>query len=373
MELQEIQILLDKYLAGTASPDERIRVENWYENISPAEAQFSEQQLAALQTDMRTALATQIRKPKPLYWRWAAAAVLLIGLGIAFYNTRVEPEKGSLASTVIANDIPPGGNKAILTLADGAKIALDDAKDGKLDKEGHVLKKEDGLIAYTGANEGVKTAVAYNTVATPRGGQYAIVLADGTKVWLNAASFLKFPTSFSGKQRAVELYGEAYFEVAKNAAMPFRVISKAQTIEVLGTHFNVNTYDEEAQIKTTLLEGSVKVMSGTESAVLKPGDESDVEHNPFNKKASIEVRKALNVEGVIAWKNGFFQFEEADIKTVMNQISRWYDVSIEYEDRIPNEHYTGKVSRNVNVSQALRILKSSGINLKIEGKKIIVK
>jgi len=373
VELQEIQILLDKYLAGTASPDERIRVENWYENINPAEARFSEAQLITVQTDMRDVLNARIRKPGRLYWSWAAAAVLCIGMGLAFYSIQVKQKKDALERTAIVNDIPPGGNNAILTLADGSKIVLNHAKAGKLNKEGNVLKKEDGLIAYTGSEEAVKTAVTYNTVTTPRGGQYAVVLADGTKVWLNAASSLKFPTSFRGRLRAVELYGEAYFEVAKNAAMPFRVISKEQTIEVLGTHFNVNTYAEEAEAKTTLMEGSVKVMNATGSAVLKPGEEAAIQHNTIHKTAGIQVSTALNMENAIAWKNGFFQFDNADIKTVMNQIGRWYDVTIEYENWTPNEHYTGKVPRNVNFAQALKILKLSGINFKTEGKKIIVK
>jgi transmembrane sensor len=373
VELQEIQILLDKYLAGTASDEERIQVENWYENIHPVEAQFNETELAEFKTDMRSVLDTRMRKPTRLYWTWAAAAVLLIGMGIAFYNGQIKPKTEALERTAIANDIPPGGNNAILTLGDGSTIVLNDAKDGKLGKEGNVLKKEDGLIAYTASDEAAKATLVYNSIYTPRGGQYAIVLADGTKVWLNAASSLKFPTTFNGKQRAVELYGEAYFEVAKNAAMPFRVISKEQTIEVLGTHFNINTYAEEAMAKTTLLEGSVKVMSGKESALLKPGEEAVIQHNLFNKTANIQVNKASNLEAAIAWKNGFFQFDEADIKTVMNQIGRWYDVTIAYENGIPNEHYNGKVPRNVNVSQALKILELSGINFKIEGKKIIVK
>jgi ferric-dicitrate binding protein FerR (iron transport regulator) len=216
--------------------------------------------------------------------------------------------------------------------------------------------------------------LAYNTIATPRGGQYQLVLADGSKVWLNASSGLRYPTAFTGKERRVELTGEGYFEVAKNASMPFHVQVNQMDVEVLGTHFNINAYDDESAVKTTLLEGSVKVVK-RETAnvkenpiVLQPGQQAEMKpHSP------LAINHSPNIEEVMAWKNGLFQFKAAGIETVLRQAARWYDVEFVYKGNIP-EKFSGQISRSANAEQLLKILELTGkVKFEINGKTIIVK
>jgi ferric-dicitrate binding protein FerR (iron transport regulator) len=378
LKLSEIQLLIDKYLSGTATPKERNAVEQWYESVDGAEGSFTENRLHDLKNDMRDAIFSQL-PVQPItrslfsYVKWVAA-VLIAGLGVGLYYYKTTPPAQTDTAKIIPNDIAPGGNKATLTLSDGTIVALDDVAHGKVASQGNavVRKSEDGLITYNAGKPAAGNTVAYNTIATPRGGKYSVVLSDGTRVWLNAATSIKYPAVFSGSERKVELSGEAYFEVAKNAALPFRVVSNSQVIEVLGTHFNINAYSEEGLTSSTLLEGSIKVSSAAQNVTLKPGQQA-VTARTSSAEQAIQINDHVNIEEVIAWKNDMFQFEYADIKTVMNQIGRWYDVDIVYEGKIPSDHYKGKVSRDANVSQVLNILKASGINFKIEGKKIIVK
>lgn len=378
MKLSEIQLLIDKYLLGTATPEERNTVEQWYESVDGAEGSFTGNTLHDLKNDMRDAIFSQlpvqtVTRSLFSYVKWVAA-VLIAVLGVGLYYYKTTPPAQTDIAKIIPNDIAPGGNKATLTLSNGTIVTLDDAAQGKVASQGDavVRKSEDGLITYDAGKPDVGNSIVYNTIATPRGGKYSVALSDGTRIWLNAETSIKYPVVFSGSERKVELSGEAYFEVAKNAAMPFRVVSSSQIIEVLGTHFNINAYADEKQVISTLLEGSIKVASAAQSATLKPGQQSvialtEIADNP------IQINDHVNTEEVIAWKNDLFQFEYADIKTVMNQISRWYDVDVVYEGKVPSDHYRGKVPRNSNVSQVLNILKTSGINFKIEGKKIIVK
>jgi ferric-dicitrate binding protein FerR (iron transport regulator) len=227
------------------------------------------------------------------------------------------------------------------------------------------MKLNMATLAYNAAN-GNSKEIVYNTLSTPRGGQYQLILQDGTKVWLNSSSSIHFPTTFRGRERKVAITGEAYFEVAKNSAMPFKITVKDVEVRVLGTHFNIMAYDDENSINTTLLEGSVKISKGSSNKMLAPGEESIV-----NKNGDINVIVA-DIEEVMAWKNGWFQFNAADIQKVMRQISRWYDVEIVYEGKIPISHFSGMISRGNNISQVLAILKAGGVQLKIEGRKIIV-
>jgi ferric-dicitrate binding protein FerR (iron transport regulator) len=208
-----------------------------------------------------------------------------------------------------------------------------------------------------------------NTLTTPRGGQYEVVLPDGTRVWLNSNTSLTYPIIFQGKERHVELTGEAYFEVAKNAAAPFFVKTQSQTVEVLGTHFNINSYADEKSVKTTLLEGRVKITgNGNRKTVsLKPGQQS------INNLAIIYIINDADIEEAVAWKNGKFLFRNTDLQTVMRQLSRWYDVDVEYKGTVATKHYRGRISRNVTVSQVFEILKTSGVNFIINGRTIIVK
>ena len=309
------------------------------------------------------------------YWWVAAAAILLIASSaILFYssNKGVGTKKDVAVSKKVAPDVTadpqPGGNKAQLTLADGSIILLDGTANGLLAEQGtaKIIKKADGQLLYdvTGAPT---TDILYNTLSTPRGGQYNITLPDGSKVWLNSASTIIYPTSFNGKERKVEILGEAYFEVAKDATKPFRVKMNEMEVEVLGTHFNINGYQDESFVRTTLLEGKVKVRSGAVENLLNPGQQAQL-----GKNGNIKLLKNVNVEEVMAWKDGNFQFEDADIYSVMRQLARWYDLEVAYSGRL-TKHFVGSISRDVNLSQVLTMLQQTGeVKFSREGKKIIV-
>jgi transmembrane sensor len=313
-------------------------------------------------------------KPKRLTFLRIAAAASIIGLlflGTFFWFNRGEQrevaKKTEVRSNGHENDVLPGGDKAILTLADGSTIVLDNAQNGTLTQQGATkVIKLDGKLAYDPAGAG-STEVVYNTISTPRGGQYQIELPDGSQVWLNAASSLRFPTAFAGKERRVEISGEAYFEVAKNKNMPFIVSVSGAEVQVLGTHFNVMAYKEEKAVKTTLLEGSVRFVSGNNASLLKPGQQSQL-----TKEGQVNVISGVDVDEVMAWKNGMFYFENADIETVMRQLSRWYDVEIEYQGEIKPKKFGGEIQRDLNLSEVLEGLKGTGIHFRIEGKKLIV-
>ena len=317
----------------------------------------------------------------PLYRRlWfriiAAAAVIFFISITAFYfqhqnNNRVSAQTQGAVEQI--KDIPPGINNAVLTLDNGTTIVLDSAADGTLVQQGGIkVLKINGQIAYDkAANANPQAAPTYNTITTARGNQYQVILADGSKIWLNAASSIRFPSYFTGNERKVEITGEAYFEVAKDAAKPFRVEFSNQSgekgeIEVLGTHFNVNAYPEEEDIKTTLLEGSVKIKRGSNVLMLAPGQQAKV------TSADIMLKNDVVLSQVVAWKDGFFVFNNSDIKIIMRQVARWYDVEVEFEGKIPSEGFTGKVSRNVPLSKFIKVLELNDVNVKTEGRKIII-
>jgi ferric-dicitrate binding protein FerR (iron transport regulator) len=300
----------------------------------------------------------------------AAASVILI-LSIGVFILLNKKQSLPITAQTQVHDIAPGSNKAVLTLGNGQQIVLNRTRNGQLAVQGQVSinKTNEGEIVYNAPSNNNEAPV-YNTVTTPRGGQYHLILADGTEVWLNAASSIKYPSAFTANSRNVEITGEAYFEVSHNKAKPFRVTSNGQMVQVLGTHFNINAYNDEPSIKTTLIEGSVRVSMNKQMAMLKPGQQSAV----TNSGASISVTDHADTEQILAWKNGEFNFNEADVKTVMRQIGRWYDVEVEYAgNNIPGGHITGTFSRNLNASKALKLLEFTGVNFKIEGRKIIVK
>lgn len=304
--------------------------------------------------------------------KFAAAAMFIITAGSVYFwlNTiKISPQtvQAKIISTKVTPAIAAGINKAVLTLADGSNIVLDSMGQGILAKQGNakVIKLNTTTLAYNATDEN-NQEVLYNTLATPNGGKYQLILPDGSKVWLNAASSIHFPTIFTGKERRVTVTGEAYFEVAKNAAMPFKITVKDMEVEVLGTHFNVMAYDDENSMNTTLLEGSVKISKGVIKKMLVPGQQSVI-----NSTGEINIVDA-DMEEVMAWKNGWFQFNAADIKTVMRQISRWYAVEVVYEGKIPDGHYSGAVNRDNDIFQVLKIMQSGGVRFKIEGRKVIV-
>jgi ferric-dicitrate binding protein FerR (iron transport regulator) len=275
-------------------------------------------------------------------------------------------------------DILPGSNRAMLTLSDGSTIVLDEATNGSLASQGNikVIKLTDGQLSYQsrGADENSPATDAgnlYNTITTPKGGQYQVVLPDSSVVWLNAASSLRFPVSFAHvARRTVELTGEAYFEIAKNTSAPFTVKHSGTEIQVLGTSFNVNAYADEDAIRTTLLEGSVKVVQQQSAVVLKPGQQASVIHGNDNTVNPVIRVQRTDTEDAVAWKNGLFVFNNADIQSIMRQISRWYDVEIRFEGKLPVDKFIGEVPRNSKVSEVLKIIELNNIHFNISGKTI---
>lgn len=296
----------------------------------------------------------------------AAAIVLMIGVGGYFLLSDRQPVREPVAQRY-KNDVQPGGNKAVLTLANGSTVTLDDAGLGAVAQQGgtQIIKTDAGSLAYEGQDgDGV---VHYNTLTTPVGGRYKVVLPDGTEVWLNAGSSLRYPTVFSGNNRRVELSGEAYFEVARNASRPFLVeVQDGTDVEVLGTHFNVNAYRDEPRSITTLLEGAVNVKKGESSNRLAPGQQAIAGND-------VEVSNA-NTAAAVAWKEGLFMFNDTDIEAIMKQLSRWYDIEVVYEGGPVKEYFNATIPRNVPVSKVFELLELTNlVHFKIDGRKVTVK
>lgn len=309
------------------------------------------------------------------WWAAAAAIFLLFGTSAYFlFQSSPKPVQiASVGSKKISPDVMPGKNGAVLTLADGTSIVLDSLGNGIIAKQGKTeVKLKDGQLLYDKGSGKLQQAdkIAYNTMTTPKGRQYRLVLSDGTKVWLNAASSLKYPTVFTGTERKVEITGEAYFEVAKNAKMPFKVnINHTTTVEVLGTHFNINAYSDEESINTTLLEGSVKIKADNKIQMLEPGQQARVN----SKAGSIKLVKNVDLDQVVAWKNGAFSFADTDLPAVMRQLERWYNVDVVYAGAVPSAKFNGEIGKSLTLSQVLKLLAQTRIKYKIEnGNKIII-
>lgn len=389
-----LRYLFDRYYSKTATQQERdelfaiindgagdeelsLLIRQAWDDLKPTTPLFNAGKTNAMLSKILGADAPQkdskTNKNIILWAKISTAAVLLLFVGFGLY-VRHNPHKKVQTQLVKVkrplHDALPGGNKAVLTLANGKTIILDNAENGTLAQQGSTLIKKtaDGQLIYnTAALADKKAAPAINIITTPRGGQYQVILPDGTKVWLNSASSLSFPTYFTGTARQVEITGEAYFEVTKNPAMPFKVKTNRADIEVLGTHFNVMAYDDETVMKTTLLEGAVNITSGSFTATLKPGQQAQINRSGQNK-----VLNDVDVDDETAWKNGIFQFKDAGIDVILRQASRWYDVDITYKKGVPAREFNGRISRNVKASELLNMLKYAGVDLKIEGKDIIV-
>lgn len=306
--------------------------------------------------------------PSPTRWIYVVAASVALLIGAFFIYRYATSTKTPIANTK-QTDLQPGGNKAVLTLSNGRQIILDSAKNGNLIWEGNVeVTKQDGQIVYTHDQQQTTNTTLYNTISTPNGGQYKIVLPDGSIVWLNAASSMTYPTTFTGNERKVDITGEAYFEIAKDARKKFIVSCKGLQTEVLGTHFNINTYDDEVTTKVTLLEGSVKVLSGQSSVIIKPGQQAQTAENGL-----LKIIPDPDTEEVTSWKEGVFHFKDATIEEIMRQVARWYDVKIVYEGKV-NDHFNATIARNVAVSRLFTLLEKTGqVHFMITGKNIIVK
>ncbi len=306
---------------------------------------------------------------KTIWWRKysVAAAVALICVSGAWWKWNSDRKEKEGVAAGIQSDIKPGTNRAVLTLADGSVIQLDDVADGIISQQGatEISKVGDGRLMYNAAgSEGAGKQI--NVVSTPRGGQYQINLPDGTMVWLNASSSIKFPAGFAADERRVEIEGEVFFEVKKDVTRPFKVIFGGNEVEVLGTSFNIAHYPDEAVSRTTLVEGSVALKNGDKKNTLKPGQAASI-----TKDGAVSVA-AVDIEEMIAWKNGLFYFREAGIETIMQQVSRWYDIEVGYNGVLPEKQFTGKVRRSVNLSEFMAMLQYAGVNYRMEGRKMVL-
>lgn len=379
MTKEELYQLTTKFLNGTLSTEEKERLDQWYQQGSkeevvinvPQESIYnSETELREkLLSNIRTTLTTNESHIAPVRrmnrsW-WAAAAIILLVSSATLWGVLISNNSKPLASANkhLVNDALPGTNKAILTVGNKT-IDLSSNKTGIA--VGNVIRYNDGEKIVDGGQ--------MSLLATPRGGQYQLTLSDGSKVWLNAASSIKFPSKFSGDKREVEVSGEVYMEIAKNAKQPFFVHTKKTMVQVLGTSFNINAYDDEDKEKTTLVEGSISVVSNDTKrndmsvrVVLKPGQEAEITNN-----AQLTTYKAVDLNQTLAWKNGVFNFSNLSLKEVMRQLSRWYDLEVVYEKGVPNTTLAGEIGRDLNLSQVLKVLSSMEVNFKIEGKRLIV-
>jgi transmembrane sensor len=400
MDTESWQYLLDKYLQNSISKEELetlLQKASEYEDLETFSTalkshwekakekafvgvgpeNWDEKFAAMMEEAKRSAPAIKMQDKKGTRWLYrivaAASVLILLSAGTYFLFFHKPTKEISQAKNIpqLKNDVAaPTGAKTTLTLANGSTIILDSAQNGALADQGNsrVQKLNSSQLAYNTLNE-KPTEIVYNTLTTAKGGQTMVVLADGTKVWLNALSSLKFPTAFAGENREVELKGEGYFEVSKNARMPFYVKVNDVRVKVLGTHFNIMAYDDENVIKTTLLEGSVKITKDTKEKILKPGEQATVDKTNGN----VQVKTDEDADEAIAWKNGFFEFSRLDMQGIMRQVSRWYDVEVSYDQKVnTNRTFSAIVSRSSNLSVVMKIMEQANIHFKVEGNKIII-
>ena len=382
MNKSDIENILDKYKAGMASDEEMALLQSWSMSYTAPGADDLSMDERVEETDKiwQNLQEEHQQIKKVILWpRIAIAASLFILFSLGGYFWIRHSNRDAFEITA-KNDLSPGKNSAVLTLANGKKILLSDAANGQLaSEEGIIISKtKNGQLIYRVTDAGNGDINQFNTLETRNGEQYQVVLPDGSHIWLNATSSLRYPTAFSGKERVVELRGEGYFEIAKvfsslrggtpkqSTRVPFIVKTKTQQVEVLGTHFNINAYDDEPLTRTTLIEGSVQVSSGAPTVLLKPGEQSILVGNQLN------VNKA-NIEEAMSWKNGLFMFERENIESIMRKISRWYNVEVSYRGELPAESFSGVVNRFENVSQVLHLLSlTNRVHFKIEEGRIIV-
>ncbi|UYQ94114.1 FecR domain-containing protein [Chitinophaga horti] len=333
-------------------------------DVDPAVRQLLDDMLPAI-LDAPPAKVVAIRKRR--YWPAVAAAVValgIVGAGLFWQQRTSKPTVQTEDQLVIGPDVMPGSNKALLTLADGRQVPLDSTGSGAWQQGGAAVNQQGGELVYDN-NAG---EVVYNTLTTPRGGQFRVVLPDGSKVWLNASSSLRFPVAFSGKERVVEVEGQAYFEVTASAEHPFIVNTPAGPVTALGTSFDIMAYKDEPTVNTTLVTGNVQV-KGSGVINMRPG--SQVQVKPAT--GAMNLRTTVNVNNITAWKNGYFIFDNDPIQSVMRQIQRWYDVEVRYEGTMAEGHINGEFPRDYTLSEVLNILITSGVNCRLENGTLIVK
>lgn len=383
MERKEIISLLNRYKAGTCTQAEQALLESWYlKHDANAIAEITAEELNEDLSLIGRGLPLQ-QSQTPMRRLWissfsgiAAAVLLVVSIGLVFFIHNDILKNPFSDEPSYANDVPPGKNKAMLTLADGKTIHLSDAKSGIVIDASKLVYNDGTKIQTSSVGDENRKAGEKGklTASTPAGGTYQIILPDGSKVWLNAASSLKFPQEFTGRERIVELTGEAYFEVAKNKKQSFIVKSPNQQVTVLGTHFNISAYENESLTKTTLLEGAVLVAlddlkkrnDDSGFAVLSPGKQV------ISNGRSLKVQDA-DLDEAVSWKNGYFRFNDEKLNSVMQKIARWYNIEVIYTDKLTEDGFTGTISRRSNISDVLSMLERTKIvHFEIEGRRVIV-
>jgi ferric-dicitrate binding protein FerR (iron transport regulator) len=383
--------LLGRYRNGSCSTAEKELVEQWYNQLmETGDCQLGDDEKAVLMQAMESRLLDRINAgtitERPVYsisflqrTRWLAAAaifIVLAGIGTYFIFFNKQTQADTIAKAPAQHDVKaPQANKAVVILANGRQVYLDSIKNGQLAQQGTVklVKLPGGEIAYQAAGGEIIKKIEYNTLVIPKGSQVAtMTLSDGSKVWLNAGSSITYPILFTGNERKVVIDGEAYFEVAHNDGMPFKVVKGGMQVQVLGTHFNINAYQNEADIKVTLLEGSVRLVNGNGKAVIKPGQQAQLKEIDHNNAAGIRVVNDVNIDKVMAWKNGLFDFEDATLQEVMRQLERWYDIEVLYEKNVPAIEFLGKMGKDLTLREVLRGLELSKVHWKIEGRKVTI-
>lgn len=380
------EALLQKYLDGQCSPEEIATLYSWlltsdahrpllavmqqdYERIMQERAMVPEEVSDRIEARLLQSIQVTKEKVVPMRvsfrwaWRIAATVALLVATGITFFYALRKPA-GPLTAPPLMADVMPGTNKAVLTLADGSVVTLDSAGRKVIQQGATVVKQQNGQLQYAAA--GSNAPIGYNTLKVPRGGQFTIVLPDGTQAWLNSASSLRYPTAFTSNNRTVELEGQGYFEVKQNAKQPFIVKVNTIEVQVLGTAFDIMAYADEATVNTTLLNGMVKVKQGKTEKYLHPGDQAAVD----NSTGKISVYP-VDVAGVTAWKTGFFEFDNANINVIMRQLARWYDIEIDTKNA-DNRLFGGRINRSLPLSEMLKLLETSGAKFNLEGRRLTV-
>lgn len=381
MNIRQAKELLQRYRAEKCTPSENKLVESWYQQlIETGEWQWGEGEKDMMQIVLESRIMKQIndksnKTKSPVFLmprsRWWAAASVILLLGafsyFMFFNKPTHPDQ---IVKVLPNDIKaPQSNRAMIILANGQKVFLDSVGSGALAVQGNVklVKLPNGEIAYQNTSGEISREMKYNTLSNPRGSKVInMVLADGSKVWLNAGSALTYPVAFIGNERKVSISGEAYFEITHDASKPFTVSKGSVDIRVLGTHFNVNAFEDDGQdVEITLLEGLVKINNGNATGLLKPGQQAKVD-------TEVKVLSDVDIDAVMAWKNGYFNFDHSSLHNVLNQVSRWYDVNVVYKGNNQPREFVGEIQRDLSLSEVLKILEKNKVHFRIIGRELIV-
>ncbi|HEY8954639.1 FecR family protein [Chitinophaga sp.] len=378
MDATTARALLQRYLDGNASEEEILLIEQWYQQlVDEGHWAWAEGERQQVESAMEARLLQQIGMETPgrhkLVWlrkkSLAIAAVFILLIVVAgLFFSRTKPHTIASVAERYRDDVQPGHSAAVLTLSGGKTVLLDNSTTKTIGHQGStVILSDSGQLVYQ-AGAGKAPEIFYNTLTTQKGNQYHLTLPDGTKVWLNAASSITYPTAFTGKERRVAISGEVYFEVMKNQQKPFIVQQGDMRVEVLGTSFNVNGYGDGEALRTTLVEGKVKVEKGSAGSILEPGQQAVIS----NGGGAIFIDHNPDIDAVLAWKNGSFAFKDAGIEAIMQQVQRWYNVDVVYQTRI-KKHFIADIPRNAPLSQLLQLLEATDqVHFRIEGRKVFV-